>query len=307
MDKKETISKLVQASPLLAAIGQELSFTKAAERLGIDQSAVSHRVKALEGALGHILFDRTTRQLRLTEVGEILSHAAIDTIARWDVALDKLERSQSTNLIQLSLPSSLAMKWLIQALPNAQANNLNISVDVNDKAVDFKIKEADAGIRFGPGPYPGLHTTLISHCWLQPVASPSYLGDRTTDAAILIDRKTTFLADRLGEIDKTDFSWEYYFSKTASVKDDFKPDYQFDRADLMLQAASAGLGVGLGRTLLVEEDIKAGYLVAVGSAVRMRSSYWLVCSASFRETNRFVALHDWLKSEVQKTLQKGSN
>jgi LysR family glycine cleavage system transcriptional activator len=198
MDRNETIAKLVHASPMLAAIGEELSFTKAAERLSVDQSAVSHRIRSLEDALGHTLFDRTTRQLRLTEIGEILCHTAIDTIAKWDAALDKVERSRSTNLIQLSLPSSLAMKWLIPALPNAQAKNLNVSVEVNEETVDFLENEADAAIRFGPGPFPGLHSSHLSHCWIQPVVSPIYLGDRTGDAPLLTDPETTFLADRRG-------------------------------------------------------------------------------------------------------------
>ena len=304
MNRNESIAKLVHASPLLGAIGEELSFTKAAERLGVDQSAVSHRIKSLEDALGHTLFDRTTRQLRLTEIGEILCHAAHDTVARWDAALDKVERSRSTNLIQLSLPSSLAMKWLIPALPNAQARNLNISVEVKEEAVDFLANEADAAIRFGPGPYPGLHSSHLSHCWIQPVASPTYLGNRTSEEPLLTDPETTFLADRRGEIDDTDFSWNYYFSNTGSVKDGFNPDYQFDRADLMLQAVIGGMGVGLGRTLLVEGDAEAGYLKAVGSSIRMRSGYWLVCSASFAETNRFERLRDWLKSEIQTTVRK---
>jgi LysR family glycine cleavage system transcriptional activator len=301
MDRTDTIARLVHAAPMLAAIGEELSFTKAAERLNVDQSAVSHRTRSLEDALGHTLFDRTTRQLRLTEIGEILCQAATDTVDRWDTALDKVERSRSTNLIQLSLSSSLAMKWLIPALPNAQAENLNISVAVKEETVDFLVNEADAAIRFGPGPYPGLHSSHLSHCWIQPVASPKYLSDRSGDEALLTDPETIFLADRRGEIDDTDFSWNFYFSNTGEVKHDFKPDYQFDRADLMLQAVVGGMGVGLGRTLLVEGDADAGYLQAIGPSIRLRSGYWLVCSASFAETNRFERLRKWLKSEVQKT------
>lgn len=310
MDRGETVAKLVHFSPMLAAIGEELSFTKAAERLGVDQSAVSHRIRSLEDALGHTLFDRTTRQLRLTEIGDILCHAAIDTLARWDTALDKVERSRSTNLIQLSLPSSLAMKWLIPALPNASAINLNLSLDVKEEVVDLQANEADAAIRFGPGPYPGLHSTHLSHCWMQPVASPNYLGDRGGDEALLADPKTTFLADRRGEFDKTEFSWNSYFSNTGLIRDDFTPDYQFDRADLMLQAVIGGMGIGLGRTLLVEGDFEAGYLKTVGAPIRMRSGYWLVCSPSFAESNRFEKLRDWLKSEIQTAVQKstgGSN
>jgi LysR family glycine cleavage system transcriptional activator len=289
---------------MLAAVGEELSFTKAAERLSVDQSAVSHRIRSLEGALGLTLFDRTTRQLRLTEIGEILCRAAIDTMAKWDATLDKVERSRSTNSIRLSLPSSLAMKWLIPALPNAKAKNLDISVEVKEEIADFLANEADAAIRFGPGPYPGLHSSHLSHCWIQPVASPIYLRDRTGDESILTDPETTFLADRRGETDKTDFSWNYYFSNTGTVNHDFNPDYQFDRADLMLQAVIGGMGVGLGRTLLVEGDAEAGYLKAVSSSIRMRSGYWLVCSASFAETSRFEKLRDWLKSEIQTTVRK---
>ncbi|MGR6873834.1 LysR family transcriptional regulator [Pseudomonas sp. HK3] len=301
MNKNKTIAKLINASPLLAIIGEEMSFTRAAERLNVDQSAISHRARSLEDALGHRLFDRTTRTLQLTEIGEILCHAAADTVARWDIALDKLERTQSKNLMHLSLPSSLAMKWLIPALPHAQAKDLHISVSVNEDTLDFHLNEADAAIRFGLGPNPGLHTTHLSHCWMQPVTNPSYADEQSNLTNVLTSPDVTLLADRRGEIDKTDFNWDYYFSKLAITHDNIKPHYHFDRADLMLQAATRGMGIGLGRTLLIEDDIKSGYLKTVGPPVRMKSSYWLVCSPSFAETNRFEKLRDWLISEIQTT------
>jgi len=307
MDRNQIIAKLAQASPMLAAIGEELSFTKAAERLSVDQSAVSHRAKSLEDALGHTLFDRTTRTLRLTEIGEILCDAAKDTVAKWDTALDKLERSRSTNLIHLSMPSSLAMKWLIPALPNARAMDLNISVDVNEEAIEFQKNEADAAIRFGHGPYPGLHSSHLTHCWIQPVASSKYLETKTTDVSLLSNPETIYLADRRGENDNSEFSWSYYLSNTGLEKNSVKPDFQFDRADLMLQAVIGGMGVGLGRTLLVESDVEDGFLETIGPPVRMQSAYWLVCTPGFAETSRFERLREWLKNEVRTTLQQSTD
>jgi LysR family transcriptional regulator, glycine cleavage system transcriptional activator len=304
MDRDKIIFKLIQASPMLAAIGEELSFTKAAERLNVDQSAVSHRAKSLEEALGNTLFDRTTRHLRLTEIGEILCHAAIETVANWDTALDKLEQSRSGDLIRLSMPSSLAMKWLIPSLPNAHALDLNISVEVNEETIDFRANGPDAAIRFGRGPYPGLHSSHLSHCWLQPVASSKYLAERTGDTSILAHPNNTFLADRRGENDETDFSWHHYLSNTEQPLSEFEPDLQFDRTDLMLQAAIGGMGIGLGRTLLVEKDVEAGYLNLLGTPVRMRSNYWLVCSPGFAETNRFERLREWLNGEIKTTTKK---
>ena len=303
MDRNQVISKLTQASPMLAAIGEELSFTKAAERLSVDQSAVSHRVKSLEDALGHTLFDRTTRSLRLTEIGKILCDAASDTVASWGTALDKLERSRSTNLIHLSMPSSLAMKWLIPALPNARAMDLNISVDVREEAIEFQTNESDAAIRFGHGPYPGLHSSHLTHCWLQPVASSKYLETKSTDVSLLSNPEIVYLADRRGENDNSEFSWDYYLSNTGLEKNRFKPDFHFDRADLMLQAVIGGMGVGLGRTLLVESDVASGFLKTIGPSVRMQSAYWLICTPGFAETSRFERLREWLKNEIRSTLQ----
>ena len=299
MDRKQAIAKLMQAVPMLAAIGEELSFTKAAERLNVDQSAVSHRARSLEEALGHTLFDRTTRSLRLTEVGGILCGAARESVAGWDRALDKLDRVQSTNLIHLSMPSSLAMKWFIPILPNARAMGLNISVDVNEQAIEFQANEADAAIRFGRGPYPGLHSSHLAHCWLQPVASPKYLEHTPAPETLLNHPDTVFLADRRGEMDGSEFSWDYYLSNGGLDRESIMPGDQFDRADLMLQAAIGGMGVGLGRTLLIEEDVKVGHLKPIGPAVRMQSAYWLVCSPSFAQTNRFETLHHWIKTEIR--------
>jgi len=303
MNKNETMSKLAHASALLAVIGEERSFTKAAERLNVHQSAVSHRTKALETALGYTLFERTTRHLGLTEEGDILCRAAIDAMATWGTALDKLERGRASNSVQLSLPSSLAMKWLIPSLPSSRAMDLDISVDVKEEMIDFAANEADAAIRFGPGPYPGLHSSHLAHCNLQPVASPAYLGEQSMEASVLKGPGTVFLSDRRGKSDNTDFSWDHYFAATGDRDDDFDSDFQFDRADLMLQAAISGTGVGLGRTLLIENDIRAGFLKPVGPSVPMRSGYWLVCSPSFSGTSKHERLLGWLKAEVQKATE----
>jgi DNA-binding transcriptional LysR family regulator len=56
------------------AVGQERSFTKAAAKLGVSQSALSHTIRGLEERLGLWLLTRTTRSVSPTEVGERLLH-----------------------------------------------------------------------------------------------------------------------------------------------------------------------------------------------------------------------------------------
>ncbi|MCT9821185.1 LysR family transcriptional regulator [Microbacterium sp. W1N] len=67
---------------VFAAVAQELSFTRAAERLMLAQSAVSTTVRELEGELGVVLFDRSHRQIRLTGAGEALVPRAAEIIDR---------------------------------------------------------------------------------------------------------------------------------------------------------------------------------------------------------------------------------
>tara|TARA_R110002110_G_scaffold295616_6_gene509651 strand:- start:4659 stop:5588 length:930 start_codon:yes stop_codon:yes gene_type:complete len=293
--------KLSQATALLAAIARDGSFSKAAERLGVHQSAISHRVRGLEEALGMPLFERTTRKLSLTDAGEILCAAATRSMAEWEAAVDQLRRNRDSDVIRLSLPSSLAMKWLLPALPRAAGAGLDIAIDVADGLVDFSRRQADAAIRFGPGPYPGLHATRLSSCHLQPVAAAGFDAGGRDIAGLVAAQGVIFLGDRRGEADDTGFSWKGWFTGTGLTMTDFTPGQTFDRADLMLQAAIAGAGIGLGRSLLIEADIRAGFLQPLGKAVPMRSAYWLVCTPAFAATERHARLLKWLKQEVERT------
>ncbi|MDV7340484.1 LysR substrate-binding domain-containing protein [Terasakiella sp. A23] len=283
------ISKMGQSAPMVAALGKTGSFSKAAELLGVQQSAISHRVRLLEEALGFALFERTTRVVQLTDMGQILFEAATDQQQRWHQAYRALENFKTSETIRLSVSSSLAMKWVLPHLSKAREAGLDLALDINDEVVDFSSQQADVAIRFGRGPYPGLHSTFLKQAYLVPVASPAY-GDDVFENA-----QTLYLQDHTGREDKTDFSWSYYKSHCGFDFQMTQPAVGFDRADLMLQAAINGVGVGLGRTLLIEQDMEQGFLKLVGPAILMDAAYWLVCSPGFAETARYKALLAWLK------------
>ncbi|MBO6803861.1 MAG: LysR family transcriptional regulator [Thalassospira sp.] len=286
-------------APVLAAIARENSFSKAAEKLGVHQSAVSHRITQLEEALGFALFERTTRQITPTEYGRVLCAAALETVGVWDGAFDRLEKFRTEGTVRLSVASALAMKWVLPNLASAQEAGLEIALDVNDRPVDFSAGTMDAAIRFGAGPYPGLHSSLLKKAAIMPVARPGYIAASRGLEDVLGDREVTLLKDAVGERDGTDFSWGYYCAKAGlSLDADFRA-LAFDRADLVLQAAINGMGIGLGRTLLIEGDIAQGFLVPVGPAVPMKSAYWLVCSAEFAGTERYAKLLGWLKDQMK--------
>ena len=194
--------KVLQSAAHVVAVYDTLSFTRAAERLNLHQSAVSHRIKQLEAQLGYDLFERTTRRLEPTGAGRDLAGALDQALALISGSIDKIDAGRRGGAIRLSVPSSLAMKWLIPNLESARQAGVDVSLHAQDDVVDLAAGEADAAIRFGRLPAGGLHALKLCNVWLRPVASPAYLrgiGDPWSGQ---------FIGDRRGEADDTGFSWQ---------------------------------------------------------------------------------------------------
>ncbi|MCF8466569.1 MAG: LysR family transcriptional regulator [Sneathiella sp.] len=296
---------MAKSAAFLIAIKEQKSFAGAALRLSIDQSAVSHRIRMLEEEIGLRLFERTTRTIRLTETGEILCDAAESATAIWKAALTEISSEHQSNQIRLSAPSSLAMKWLVPILSLATETGMNLSLDVNDEMADVHAFEADVAIRFGPGPYRGLHADHLADCELIPVANSNMDCSSAVSFWDLDEKFLTLLADRRGEQDTTGFNWDSYFHEIGKAAPVSTKKHSFDRADLMLQAAISGMGIALGRTLLIERDIAAGFLKIVGPPASTSSKYWLVTTASFAQTGKYRQLLIWLKQQISSIPKPG--
>ena len=179
-------------------------------------------------------------------------------------------------------------------LPRAQAAGLDLVVDAQDRLTDLHAGEAHAAIRYGLGPYPGFHVEALFPVQLVPVARPDLLAGELTPSSATAE----LLADRTGETDGTGFSWTEYYREREWPVPPKKATLSFSRADLALQAAISGMGVALGRTLLIESDIETGFLEVVGRPVTTKAKYWLVTTAAYAGTDGYRDLLDWIRSEV---------
>lgn len=293
--------KLVQASPFLAALHEAQNFTRAAQMMGIHQTAVSHRVRALEEMLGFQLFERTTRALKFTQAGEILCRAAHAGTLGLEEALDRIIQMRMSATIRVSVPPSLAMKWMIPKLGAARDAGLNLSVQAQTKLVDFTRGEADVAIRYGIGPYPGLRCIRLGTSLMQALASPAYMKARGIDPAAPWASEHDILMDYTTEMDQIPFGWKEFSEAETDFSQTIDPISRFDRTDLAMQAAMTGLGVTLGRSLLYEQDIENGFLVPVGRPHPVKPTDWLVCSYEYAETQKFKAFSEWLMKEIAAT------
>ena len=163
------------------AAARLLSFSRAAEELGVTPAAVSYQMRSLEDQLGVELFRRTSRVVELTEPGRMLLAGvgeALDGIAR---TIARLRGADGRPRLTATTSPSFAAKWLVPRLhrflelhPDA-----DVRVDVSDRLVDLPREEVDVGVRFGRGQYPGLKVDRMFEETIFPVC-PS--GSRATCA-----------------------------------------------------------------------------------------------------------------------------
>lgn len=135
------------------AIARERSFTKAAAKLGVSQSALSHTVRGLEARLGLRLLNRTTRSVSPTEAGERLLQTIgphIEEIENELAALGEL-RDKPAGTIRITAADyavdTILVPKLAKLLPRYPDIKVEISVD--DRLVDIVAERFDAGVRDG--------------------------------------------------------------------------------------------------------------------------------------------------------------
>jgi len=101
---------------VFAVAARHLSFTAAAQELHRTQSAVSHRIKALESEIGVPLFERLTRGLELTQAGAALAHRLNEAIADISRTIAELDRVGEARTLRVTMLPSVASRWLMPRL-----------------------------------------------------------------------------------------------------------------------------------------------------------------------------------------------
>jgi len=161
------------------AVAQAGSFTRAAERLGLSQSAISRQIGALEEDLATSLFHRHARGLVLTEQGEILLQTANEVAKRMASVQTALGDSRDTaaGLLRVNATIGLGTVWLVAQLPDfiERHPDIRVSLIIGDGDVDLSMREADVAIRVARPTQPDLIQRRLMTVHTHIYAAPSYL------------------------------------------------------------------------------------------------------------------------------------
>ncbi len=154
------------------------SFTAAAKVLDLTPAAVSKNVAALEALLKVRLFNRTTRQLSLTEEGKHFIAQTREGLQTLEAAsVSATQGLAPQGLVRLSCGVGFGRRYVLPLLPAFYALHPHVQVELslNDQAVDLVREGFDVGIRGGSQPPEGMVARRICALRSVLVASPRYL------------------------------------------------------------------------------------------------------------------------------------
>jgi LysR family glycine cleavage system transcriptional activator len=273
------------------------SFTKAAAELRVTQTAVSHQIKQLEGELDVLLFRRTGRGLELTGAGQAWLTELSVIFARLRDANIKLRlRSRSERpVVSLTTLPSFGARWLVPRLGGfiAKHPELDLRISASESVVDFTREPIDVGIRFGPGPYPGLLAEKLLDDYFVVVATQA-LAARLKKPADLLRQTLLF--------DDHEDAWSRCFAALGLSAPTPTRYHQHTDSSFLVEAAVRGQGVAMARWSLIQDELSAGRLVRVFARLAplpVGHAYSLV---GLRETFRrpeIAAFRDWLRLEIR--------
>jgi DNA-binding transcriptional LysR family regulator len=165
------------------AVAREKNFTKAAAKLGVSQSALSHTIRGLESRIGLRLLTRTTRSVSPTEAGEKLLNAVGPHFADIQAELDALgalrDKPSGTVRITAGLHATETILWpkLLPMLRKCPDVRVEITVDYG--LANIVADRIDAGVRLGEQVAKDMIAVRIGPDFrFVVVAAPSYFSDR---------------------------------------------------------------------------------------------------------------------------------
>lgn len=281
--------------PSFEAAARLLSFSKAAEELHVTHGAISRAIKNLEDQLGVQLFERGTRSVSLTAVGEPYARAVREALARLATATAAATARYSSSTLNVSTSDGFAGRWLVPRLYRFHRahGDVDVRVSTSGKLTNFLGDGIDVAVRYGNGNYPGLTSEFLTGEEVFPVCSPKLLEGAHPLRTPQDLKHHTLIRDSFP------IDWATWLASAGVEGVDPQSGITFDSATFAMESAAQGEGVVLGRTMLVAADLAAGRLVRpFGHALKSPSSFYFVYPPEAIRQRKVKAFRDWLLSEV---------
>lgn len=282
-------------SDLLAfmAVARERSFTRAASKLGVSQSSLSHTIRALETRLGVRLLTRTTRSVAPTEAGERLLQTVAPRLQdiESEVAAVSGLGAKSAGTIRITAIDHVVDTLLWPRLRPliAEYPDLKIEISTDYRMVDIVAEGFDIGVRWGDQVAKDMVAVrLMPDQRMLIVGAPDYLaahGAPATPQELLAHNCITLRLASSGSL----YAWELK-NGARELQVNVSGQATFHSVYQMLNAALSGCGLAFVPQDLVEPHLEAGRLQAVLQDWAPVFPGLHACYPSRRQSTRTLAL-----------------
>lgn len=285
----------LSALRVFEAASRQLSFTRAAETLGMTQAAVSYQIKLLEERLGGQLFLRNPKGLELTSLGARL---AGPTVEAFELLRETYARRPNRpETLSISTITTISGNWLSHRLGRFQLANPDLAVrlETDDKLTEFSRQDIDVTIRYGTGGWEGLEAQLLFTSDLTPMLSPAILkewGPIAAPADII----------PLPWLNNLHRGWNAWLAQMGVPHHSCVAQRRFEM-ELQLhlaRAVLAGDGVALLNPRFFRFELATGALIQpFAECWRSEKSYWLVYPHARRNRPAIKAFQRFIMAEIE--------
>lgn len=237
------------------------SFHQAAQELHLTQSAISQQIRSLEELLGQPLFHRQGRSVALTDAGQDLLETTQSVLLQLAMGIQRLEQYRKPNQLVLNTSTAIARHWLLPRL--GEFHRLHPDIDLwlftSDEEPDMAEQTVDLALRWDLGPQAECRHQHLLADRLLPVATATVLSRPAGE-------RTTLHGER--ELD-----WHHWTLRGGEELHLQTRGLNFSDPGLLLEAASAGLGVALVSEQLSRPARQQGQLLPL-STRRVKGPQW---------------------------------
>lgn len=285
---------------MFAKVAEHGSFAAAARATGVSVATVSRGVARLEDRLGARLFNRTSRQLSLTEFGRTISEKAGEIYRQAEEAESSAREMsvQPRGLVRLAVPMSFGLRWVAPLLPGFFRAYPEVSIDLHlsDASVDLIADGFDAALRIAALPDSSLVARRLCAVTQFVVAAPEYLRreGRPTHPRELADRPCLSYAYRAR-------SAVWRFTNDAGDEESVMPTgpLRVTNADALVPTLLEGLAIAELPEFIAGEYLADGRLEAIlpGWSLTTGGLYFVTPSARARPA-KVTALSDYFAEHL---------
>jgi DNA-binding transcriptional LysR family regulator len=245
------------------AVAEECSFTRAAVRLGISQSAVSHTIRRLEASIGLKLLNRTSRRVSTTDAGQKLLATLRPGFEQIESRIEELRHLGDTpgGLVRLTASKPAARAILMPVLSQVVRDYPEIQIELNlDSHLSDLVEDRfDAGVRLGEFVGPDMIAVKVGPpIRMAAVAAPSYFAARGVPGHPTELEDHDCLALRFSP-HAPPYDWEFEKAGEEITKRVSGP-FIFSESDICIEAAKAGHGIAFVTESEVKQEIETGAL-----------------------------------------------